>query len=124
MAGHVCSLVAFPSLMRMRYDAAAGSNSYCHQPLLPVAYAGSHGSGYQSSSQQTSYMRSSQQNWGRPSSMSSFVGGAADSSRRTTRMDSIAGAWVRPSSSMAGSTGEYLQRSILRNAMNVKVTTG
>lgn len=50
-------------------------------------------------------MRSSQQNWGRPSNMSA----AAGSDRRTTIMDScVAGAWGRPSSSMRGSQGEEL----------------
>ncbi|WIA16426.1 hypothetical protein OEZ85_013115 [Tetradesmus obliquus] len=69
-------------------------------PSGAVVATGVHSNGYHSSSQQASFMRSSQQNWGRPSNMSA----AAGSNRRTTNLDScVAGAWGRPSSSMRGS---------------------
>ncbi|KAF6261369.1 hypothetical protein COO60DRAFT_1625359 [Scenedesmus sp. NREL 46B-D3] len=71
----------------------------CVLPSGAVVATGLHGSGYQSSSQQASYMRSSQHNWGRPSATS-----AGDRTRRTTNLDScVAGAWGRPSSIMRGS---------------------
>ncbi|KAF8065565.1 Wdr78 [Scenedesmus sp. PABB004] len=83
--------------------------------VLPSGAAvatGAPGGGHPSSSR-VSFMRSSQQNWGRASNLGWSAsgggpGGSAASSRRTTALDSsAAAAWGRPSSSAGGGRGAF-----------------